>query len=420
METNIPKTLRDRLARREDFIRVVVIGAVIALGINLLSVGISQLLPIDKPITLIVGAVVTTLSLLYLSKFIFGERHIGTAFKAFIVFDPVKKRIVPVREYAFSEEVYRAIRASFLENKALEAHWENEPLTKERMTNKKSDSNNSDANIETKKEADNISGTGDIFAFVSRQDSSTIEKMPEPKAASILREAIEFVVLERLSLTLSEYFRSYADDDRYIKEYIRDDVPALLLQNRILSLLTTPLENRAVFLKQLSKNPPKGEITLALGPDGAMYSRFDLVLPKNTKITRPDPGVLHLENERLELTLTTLYEGFWTSLPFDFIGFYVGYDPNKVATLQVNIKVDAKIKTWGLFRTLGWEYFRWVDSFMEAVEKFASEDAFFSRINWNALSAHLYVISRQRPVVNRTPLNKQEVAEGVESKGQDS
>jgi hypothetical protein len=413
MDTNFPRRLRDKLAHREDFIRVVVIGSIIALGVNLIASGIFILIPASRPIALSIGLILVTGGLLYLSKFIFGERRIGVDFIAFLIFDPIEKSLVPVREYEFSNEIYRTVRASFLENKALETIWEKEPLAKERFIKEgqgEKDEKDTGENLAKENvESSDRKSEGYSFVTVTRYDVDECEKMPEPKSASILREAIEFAIIERLSLTLSGYFQNYPDDDKYIKEYIREDVPFLLLQNRILSLLTTPLENRAVFVNQNFEKHPEGEVTLVLGSDGAMYRRFNLVLPKNTSISRPNPGVLHFENERLELTLTTFYEGFWTNLPKDFIGYYVGYDPDRVVNFQIKIKVDAKIKPWSLFRARGWNYFRWVDSFAEAVEEFASRESFFKRINWDALSAHLYVINRQKVMKRRALMNQHEV-----------
>lgn len=67
------------------------------------------------------------------------------------------------------------------------------------------------------------------------------------------------------------------------------------------------------------------------------------------------------------------YEGFAVSLPHDYLMFYLGKEFDDIRPLQVNISVEAAIKRWGMLRKRGWNYFQWIDSFAEALERFASK-----------------------------------------------
>jgi len=407
MEDRRSEKLRDTLAQKDDFLRVVLVGAIIALGINLIAAGLFALIPATYPITLSLGLTIAALGLLYLTKLVMNKRHIRSTFTAFLIYDPEENEIVPIKEYAFAYDVEKTLNAAFLENNALKTIWEKERL-RQRTTSK---DEQAESTLPSDNEAAQVDNNNELGspkpAYITLTRGEAGENLAEPRSAIILNEAIEFVVLERLSTHLADYFDDYPDDDKYKKEYKREDVPSLLLQNRILSLLTAPLENRAVFVEQtFSKEPPKGEIVSMMGSDGSLYQRFDLVLPNHTQISRPAPGILHFESERISMTLKASYQGFSLYIPWDFIGFYVGKNPEKMRELLVNISVDATIRRWGLFRNRGWNYYRWIDSFAESLERFASKDVFFERINWDALSAQLFVSNRRAKAKRRGLSNK--------------
>lgn len=118
-----------------------------------------------------------------------------------------------------------------------------------------------------------------------------------------------------------------------------------------MSLLTTPLEDRAIFVDSgFLENPPPGEIVSILGADGSMYSCFDLVLPKNTVITRPAPSILLLENNRLVLELAVLYQGFSTYVPSEY---YVDVRDKMADVKKIDVRVSATIKRRGLLQNTG-------------------------------------------------------------------
>ena len=203
---------------------------------------------------------------------------------------------------------------------------------------------------------------------------------------------MEFVILEQLSSHLSSYFQEFDDQDNQIVEYNRKHVPDLLLENRILSLLTTPIEDRATFAKsKLSSKSPDGTIHATYGSDGAMYTRFDLILPKGTKIKRPYPGVLELENDRVALTVYIDYEGYSTSLPHDFAEAFLGVPRHSIEPLQVNIFLITKIKILALLRWRSWRYYQWIDSFAERLRDFSQFSQFLEKIDWEATITHFRI-----------------------------
>jgi hypothetical protein len=55
----------------------------------------------------------------------------------------------------------------------------------------------------------------------------------------------------------------------------------------------------------------------------------------------------------------------------------------KPIEIQVGIQITIKLRA--MLSTNGWEYYRWVDSFLERIENEISREAFFNRIQWESV-----------------------------------
>ena len=400
----------DTLAERREFLSIVIIAIVLAIGTNLLASWISSSAPDRQAHSLWLGILLTSLPLVYLALRLVASRHISHLVEAVFILDPDENQLVPVPRYKFSEDLCRTLQAAFLENEALEAAWKAEPLSISLSSgnDESNDPNPTDrdsgSDTVTKKEDTPRSS---YIAIVRQRKSETTTR---PRSAIILQEAVEFVILDELSTHLSGYFQNLPENDKLVTEYTRKDVPNLLLENRIVSLLTTPLEDRAVFLEcSFADNPPPGEIESIIGSDGSMYSRFNLTLPKDTKVSRPAPGVVKLENSRLVLELAVHYEGFSANLPMGFEESFLGRSFGRLEPHLVHIRFAANIKLPALLQASGWEYHKWVDSFAKSLEEFASFDEFIEHIGWRIVATQLRAMridSRHQPKIP-TDANKQ-------------
>ncbi|MFH1267189.1 MAG: hypothetical protein ABIK89_15785, partial [Planctomycetota bacterium] len=218
-----------------------------------------------------------------------------------------------------------------------------------------------------------------------------------PRSYALLREAAEYAIIHQLSLDLSAYFQDYSPDDKLVQEYTRSDVPQILLQNRVLSLLCTPLEERVPFIElSMSKHQPPGEIHSVHRLDGSVYSRFDLWLPSGSTLSRPSSNVLQLDSKRLSLTLKVVFKGINTNVPAGFLPFFFGVEPRCFVTYQVDVRVTAVVKPWALLRQAGWRYYQWLDSFLDRLHEFLSFDDYLNRIQWDANYARLRIDHNSR------------------------
>ena len=123
---------------------------------------------------------------------------------------------------------------------------------------------------------------------------------------------------------------------------------------------------------------------------GAIFDHFELILPTGAVVSRIDPASVRVRTGRLSMQIGVDFEGFATVLPRRFEEFYLGVHFNDVTSYMVNLRIDVKFAWWALFTPAGWEYYRWLDSFVEEISKAFSFERFIADVGWHtALTAHL-------------------------------
>lgn len=206
--------------------------------------------------------------------------------QAIVFFRPTRNSLVSVKDYDFAQDMARTIRAIEAENKSIFSSWANDPLSKPRETSMPPQ------------------GARDKhYIAISRMSTEESETPPKPRSVELLEETAQFCLLETLSTHLRDYFDH--TDSGAIEELQRKDIPELLHANRVLNLLTTPIEQRDIFIEAFPdpEKRPGGEIHSLWSSDGAIYNRFDLVLPKNSKVTIPEAKTVRIETTRLIVEL---------------------------------------------------------------------------------------------------------------------
>ncbi len=382
--------LRELLAHRKQLVILAATGIALALGVEFLASFLLDITPAGLATQLWIGLALAGGALFLIAHLIMRTREITRDYEALILFDPKAKCLHPISGYDFSVQLARTIGAITFESKALRTIWREQPL-REDKPGKKHQDNKSTPGSSQPGNGDEHSDMHDV-SYVSVVKVTSAEVQPLPKAAAILREAAEYLILEELSLHLSSYFQSQPANDQFVKEYTRRDIPEILLQNRVLALLSAPLEDRAPFVKlSLSEQPPPGEIHTIFGSNGSVYSRFHLSLPKGSTLSRSSDESLHLDSKRLSLTLQVDYGGFSANLPSEFLALYVGLPEDSVDVLLLHVRVAASLKRWALVRRGGWECYRWLDSFLDRLESCTSFHMFLKRICWDAIAAQVRV-----------------------------
>ncbi len=373
------------ILNRKNLIEIVVVTILLAFGVNLLAGRVLALTALKPLLPILVGAILCLGSIAYLSARLFGRHIESRTYEAFLIYNKKKKEIIPVQRYAFLEGIHQYMVGAFAENPALKTLWENEPL--------------SDFSV------------SDIVK----------DKHKRPRSAQLLSEAVEYFILDELSTHLTDYFNVESFRKENLKEYRREDIPEVLLSNRFLELFSRPMEERSAFVSKTLKKKgyveirrvdepsedikEQGEIVRAYEPSGAIYDRFDLVLPTRSAVRRPEDNKVEIETKKLKMTISIRFEGFTTVLPRGFERYYLGirnWQDNAEYKLRIDIQVLMKLGA--LFSRAGWEYYYWVDSFLDKIEDRVSEDAFFKRLDWESVLTLLQCLKR----IERNDAKKEE------------
>ena len=303
--------------------------------------------------------------------------------KGVLFIDPDKNEIFKVDNYKLSENLKKVMSAVCAESRSIYSEWETSPLVP-----KKEGKSPTTQNSENRSEEPSYYG---IFR-VSNEDFP----LSIPSAAKLLNEAILFVLLEELSMHLSDYFNNSTSNE-YIAEINREDIPGFLLQNRVLNLLTTPIEQRDIFFKAFpnTRERPEGELESLRGSDGSMYSRFYLQLPKHTHVRLCDSGAFRIETKRFELEIFGAYSGYSANISPIFVNQYLGRKWKDTEYRTIEVIVRGRIKPLSLISSKGWEHYRWLDSFRRRLRSNVDFDTFLEDIHWRKIEPVVYPLRSQ-------------------------
>ena len=165
------------------------------------------------------------------------------------------------------------------------------------------------------------------------------------------------------------------------------------------------MDERPFFNYEDNPRDEKINIISSSGNGGALYQQFDLVLPKNCIITKPNENEVLIETDKLRLNIRVNFKGYNTHIPWDFSTAYLNLDKDDQFVdlsnyqISITIKVDMKLKS--LFSKSGLEYYEWVDSFLEDLDKYLSQKTFFEKINWNSVQATMICIKNFQESKNK-------------------
>ncbi len=325
--------LHSILNRRADIIKLIFVVFLLALGTGLIVNFLTLLFEFKSQVLLWTGISLVIIVFIYLTVSILLSCKRKINITGTIIYD--KNKVISVDRYEFSEKLSETIKAIFLENEALKHNWDSdfEDKKAEKKIEKEQEGK------EEKKEAKEVQ-----YYSIVRYESDGKELDKQKNSKKILKEAVEYVFIEKLSTHLSSYFNNYNNENKILKEFTRTDFPNILLENRIINLLSSPFEDRPIFLKaKMSKLKDKGEIVAIMGSDGSRYSRFDLVLPKKSKVIRKENGLLQIKSPRLTLEFKVEYKGFGATLPRGFEYNYMGYDSRELSAYSIELELSISI-----------------------------------------------------------------------------
>ena len=229
------------------------------------------------------------------------------------------------------------------------------------------------------------------------EEDSNEEHMESPRSHNLIIEATEYFVLTQLCLHLSEYFENPRYPKAMLTKLLRNNIPDVLLSNHFLELFSRPMNERERFLAYLDSENLEN-IYSSYGKGGAIFDKFELILPSHSKIKRKLDNSIEIETDRFIMTITIVFEGFNTFIPYEFHEYVLQLDmsdPESFADFQVQVKIDVSFKLAAFLSPGGWDYYYWVDSFFHALSERFEEEKYFQSIGWEqALTVLNFLESR--------------------------
>ncbi len=359
------------LNNQQNALELVLLSVVVALCINLVATSLINILdfPQKDLILLIVGFLVSILIIIQIIYKKLKSLNQSIEIEGFFIFNEKDKSIIKVPEYGISEDMVRYLDFAFSENKALATLWRKDKLSQIRFK-------------------DGKPGKRAVFVL--------------GESGNILIELLEYCIIQKLSVNLSDFFNNKYDRPNK-HELKKTDIPDILLQNRFLKLFSEDMNNREAFVcfdtPQKDGEEVNGTIVAACS-SGALYEKFNLILPNNCNIIRKSKNELVIETPILRMVFSYHFGGFSTVLPSGFHKYYLGidYSPDLLSDYKFNIDVSIEFKFKSLFSTETQIYYAWIDSFLDSLSSYICENDFFEKINW----ATAYTIIQCSKNINKT------------------
>jgi hypothetical protein len=332
---------------------LIAVAVTIALGVNLLSSGLVPLIQASSSETTWAGALLILAGCVYLAWRTRPNLYRQVTGEAALVLRRNSEEFVPIDRYPVSEEIARYAGAIRAENKALYRI---------------------------------------LFPY---QDSTDKERKISQPDQQLMCELLEHYVIKALSLHLGSYFTENEVEQRSLLVLLRNDIPDVLLQNRVLELLSRPMEQRDAF-SEIKENP-EGTIYYLIGAGGIIYERFELTLPPKSYIRRHGPATIEIRTDRFTMRIETKFLGYMTNLPRGFIELYMKENHEDVVAFQALIDIRVQF-TWGSLLTgRGWAYYRWIDTFLKVLMDNFDKNRFVDRIGWENALTIARVMHRPKP-----------------------
>jgi hypothetical protein len=327
---------------RTNVIEITVVAIAIGLSVNILS-GLFLDSGISKVFSFVFALALLATSAIYISvKLPFG-RFRDFRFDGMLSFEDSPLQLISIFRYSFGFEMEKNMTALFAENKAIKKMW-----------------------------------SGQKIGLIGHSEGKPL------KANDLVLEAIEYFFLKSLALHLSSTFNNNNFyDDKKIVTFERKNVPEVLLENRFLETFSRSMDERDGFDSDDYEDQNRGKVVMSYSESGALFDHFELILPKGSRVSRLGKRVIEIKTKRFTLQCEPFFPGFAQNTPFRFEKLYLRKDSLKVHTYKAGINLRVKLHLLSFFTLSGWQYYRWLDSFIKKLDKQISRKKFFKKINWN-------------------------------------
>jgi len=333
--------------KKKDIVKNFLLVAILSVGVSLIANALTK--EARFLITLIPGVVcVIIVALFYLKEYLENSSY-EVNVETILTVDKDNNPI-PIKRFRFSEDMRSAVLSVLAENTAYKPLWKQ------------------------------------AFRF---------DINGKNKGQDFVKEFLEYLFIHWISLELSSYFNDFEEDS--IEVVRREQIPEVLIKNRVIELITKPYEEREKFQARINKDDQdEGKIVYMGGEDGVVYEMLEIELPRNSKISREDDSLV-INNRNFDIRFDSDFKGYSAVMPRDFERFYMKRSLKDTNCFQTNLKMTIKLKPFFLFSVRDWAYMGWLDKIGDEFVTYFSFEDFIKRIGYEqAATSHILFLNGLR------------------------
>lgn len=335
----------------------------ISAGINLVVLGISNILGVNYNISFIVAGtllILISMFVIFFRQLKLSNRH--HSIEAILVYDRINHELVDIENYPISYDIRKYLEAAISEDKNIEAMWKKDKL------GYKSGFKEYSPNYP--------------FDVIYEYDDSSLEIS---QSGTLINSVLEYIILTKLSTWTKDYFNKSCFKKKKIKKIQRDEINDFVASNAFVNLFSrSPSERIAFDNTDIDEN-----VILAHGKNGALYDRFELYVPNKCKFIKEKPNSIIFRHPYFKLKITPEFTAFDKVLPYDFENRYMRIENfSAVNNYQIMIDVELKFSISAFFMNKS-QYYGWIDEFIQELTNYASIEYFFEKINWDTVHSIL-------------------------------
>ncbi|CZG20671.1 hypothetical protein SDA22_00175 [Legionella pneumophila serogroup 1] len=337
---------QEALSTKVKIIEIFVSALCLGLSLTFISTFITQ--KISNLTLLIIGIILFVIGIFWIYME-FLKKNPDQVFSGFFLYDIESNRLIPSPHYEYSEHLSSYLKSAFLEDPDLKKRWEEEPLKNIKLGFQKNMSEN----------------------FISILELGSME---------IIRHATEFFLITELSQSIKNYEMS--------EDFEQITYESNCLDNIFISIFCKPIKNRPVFASYDAKYIDSTYSVFS--PQGHLYKKLDIILPKNSKLYKNNDGIINLETPKFTMEMEVKFYGNNTLLPFHFAPYYLNvHNESKYEVFHIEISIQVCLNLRAYVSNRHTNDFEWLDSFIKNLNVNFDKDKYFNSINWSTIATLL-------------------------------
>jgi hypothetical protein len=160
-------------------------------------------------------------------------------------------------------------------------------------------------------------------------------------------------------------------------------------------LFAEPMAERAAFAGRAPAPAGHGEIVSAF-VGGALYQRFEMMLPKGSKVSRLASNQIRIAMPRFTLDLEVRCDGMNINLPRSYLRHLCDLDPADTRIFRVCVGLYDCAAALRLLRPSRWSYYKWIDAWLAKIEREVSAERYLEDIGYEMAETAFRMIRGDR------------------------